>query len=80
MLKTLIQYQTLILIKTATLIFENIITEENELDFPVKPLKICKIVQLMPVIYVNDKNQSYFLNLHKFVYLASRRKKRSVQK
>ena len=54
------------MIQAAKVIQENIVVNEKELELPATPELICKIVKLMPVIYLKDTKNS-LINLHEFV-------------
>jgi len=47
---------------------DNIVSYESDINFPLTPEKIRKLVKLMPVIYLSKEKKSLFINLHEFLY------------
>ena len=46
---------------------QNIVTNENELEVPVTPDLVRKVVKIMPVMYLKHIDELLFVTLHEFV-------------
>ena len=46
---------------------QNIVTNENELEVPVTPDQVRKVVKIMPVMYLKHIDELLFVTLHEFV-------------
>lgn len=56
------------LMLAATEIRTNIFTNINDFNFDMPFEKVSKIIKLMPVMFINNKDSSFFLNLQEFIY------------
>ena len=50
------------------IISSNIVTKVCELNFPCSQTSIDQLIKLLPVMFVNNNQGSFFINLHEFVY------------
>lgn len=56
------------LTKAAEIISANIVTTLSELDLPKSVNAVEELIKLFPVIFARNKNGSFFIHLHEFVY------------